>query len=114
PTVGAAPSPPVRPNLHRIDARPWVATNVSILDALRESEQAGIVHVAVGSSAPRASALQVVDYIARHGKLEGRRIAALALADLSGPAANDLTVHLMKDEDPEVRAAAARQLRPRT
>ena len=103
----------VRTNLHRIDSLPWVAQNVSILDALRESEQAGIVHLAVESAAPRASALQIVDYIARHGKLEGRRIAAKALADLHGPAANELVLHLQKDEDAEVRAAAARQLRAR-
>src|SRR5438477_7687485 len=111
--VGAEPTPVVRTNLHRIDSLPWVAQNVSILDALRESEQAGIVHLAVESAAPRASALQIVDYIARHGKLEGRRIAAQALADLHGPAANDLVLHLQKDEDAEVRAAAARQLRAR-
>ncbi|MBW8884150.1 MAG: HEAT repeat domain-containing protein, partial [Planctomycetia bacterium] len=111
--VGAEPTPVVRTNLHRIDALPWVAQNVSILDALREGEQAGIVHLAVESSAPRATALQVVDYIARHGKLEGRRIAAKTLVDLHGPAANELVLHLQKDEDPEVRAAAARQLRSR-
>ena len=82
--VGAEPTPTMRANLHRIDSLPWVAQNVSILDALRESEQAGIVHLAVTSSAPRSSALQVVDYIARHGKLEGRRIAAQALAVFDG------------------------------
>jgi len=111
--VGAEPTPVVRANLHRIDSLPWVAQNVSILDALREGEQGGIVHLAVESSAARASALQAVDYIARHGKLEGRRIAAKALADLHGPAANELVLHLQKDEDAEVRAAAARQLRAR-
>src|SRR5262245_1037935 len=111
--VGAEPTPVVRTNLHRIDSLPWVAQNVSILDALRENEQAGIVHLAVESSAPRACAMQVVDYIARHGKLEGRRIAARALADLHGPAANELVVYLQRDDDPEVRAAAARQLRTR-
>ncbi len=111
--VGADPTPIVRTNLHRIDALPWVAQNVSILDALREGEQAGIVHLAVESAAPRATALQVVDYIARHGKLEGRRIAAQALAELHGVAANELVLHLQKDEDAEVRAAAARQLRSR-
>ncbi len=111
--VGAEPTPVVRTNLHRIDSLPWVAHNVSILDALREGEQAGIVHLAVESAAPRATALQVVDYISRHGKLEGRRIAAKALAELHGPAANELVLHLQKDEDAEVRAAAARQLRSR-
>jgi HEAT repeat protein len=111
--VGAEPTPIVRTNLHRIDSLPWVAQNVSILDALREGEQAGIVHLAVESAAPRACALHVVDYIARHGKLEGRRIAAQALANLHGPAANELVIYLQKDEDAEVRAAAARQLRTR-
>jgi hypothetical protein len=111
--IGADPTPIVRTNLHRIDSLPWVAHHVSILDALREGEQAGIVHLAVESAAPRATALQVVDYIARHGKLEGRRIAAQALTELHGPAANELVLHLQKDEDSDVRAAAARQLRSR-
>ena len=100
-------------NLKRIEAIPWITGNATLLDALREVEQPGVVHLAVLSSAPRHHALEVVTYVLRHGKVIARRIAAQALGEFGGPEANELTVRLMDDDDALVRAAAARQLRPR-
>jgi HEAT repeat protein len=57
--------------------------------------------------------LEVVSYILRQGKLTGRRIAAQALSEFEGPDANQLAVLLLEDDDPQVRAAAAGQLRAR-
>jgi HEAT repeat protein len=111
--IGAEPTAVVRTNLRRIENLPWIATNVSILDALREGEQPGAVHLAVMSSTSRFDAFDVVAYVLRHGKVAGRRIAAAALAEFVGPPANDLAVKLLDDDDPAVRAAAARQLRER-
>jgi HEAT repeat protein len=103
----------IRANLRRIEAIPWITGNVSLLDALREVEQPGVVHLAVLSAAPRHHALEVVSYVLRQGKVAGRRIAAHALAEFGGPEANELAVRLMEDDDAQVRGAAARQLRER-
>jgi hypothetical protein len=111
--IGAEPTPTIRNNLRRIESLPWITGNVSILDALREAEQPGVVHLAVSSSSPRHHAFEVVSYILTQGTLAGRRVAAEALAGFVGPEANELAVRLMDDDDPQVRAAAARQLRPR-
>src|SRR5439155_4041622 len=111
--IGSEPTPTIRANLRRIESLPWITGNVSILDALREAEQPGVVHLAVSSSAPRHHAFEVVSYILGQGTLAGRRIAAEALAEFAGPEANELAVRLMDDDDSLVRAAAARQLRPR-
>jgi HEAT repeat protein len=111
--IGPEPTPIVRSNLKRIESIPWIASNLSMLDALREGEQPGVVHLAVSSAAPRQQVLEVVAYILRHGKVMSRRIAAKALADFSGPTADELVIHLMDDEDAVVRAAVASQLRPR-
>jgi HEAT repeat protein len=105
--------PIIRANLKRIESIPWITGNLSLLDALREQEQPGVVHLTVGSAAPRHHALEVVSYVLRHGKVAGRRVAAHALAEFAGPEANELAVSLLDDEDPQVRAAAARQLRDR-
>jgi HEAT repeat protein len=111
--IGVEPSATIRANLKRIEAIPWITGNASLLDALREVEQPGVVHLAVLSSAPRHHALEVVTYVLRHGKVIARRIAAQALGEFGGPEANELTVRLLDDDDALVRAAAARQLRPR-
>jgi HEAT repeat protein len=103
----------VRANLRRIEFIPWIVANLSVLDALREQEQPGVVHLAVCSSAPRQHVLEVVAYVLLHGKVVGRRVAAEALAEFNGPTADELTLKLMDDDDSKVRAAAARQLRVR-
>jgi hypothetical protein len=111
--LGAEPVPIVRTNLKRMETLPWITGNLSILDALREAEEPGAVHLAVRSSAPRQHVLEVVTYILRHGKVAGRRVAAEALAEFRGPDSNELAVKLLDDDDPLVRAASASQLRTR-
>jgi HEAT repeat protein len=100
-------------NLRRIISIPWLRDHVSVLDGLRENEQPGAVYLAVESGLPREQALDVLTYLARHGQLAARRLAAQSLAKFNGPIASKLTVQLMRDDDPQVRAAAARQLRDR-
>ena len=111
--IGSEPSPTVRANLRRIEALPWISGNLGVLDTLAECEQPGAVHLAVGSSAPREEALEVVAYLLRHGKVQGRRVAARALAEFEGPRACELAVQMLADDDALVRAAVAAQLRPR-
>jgi hypothetical protein len=111
--IGSDPPAVVRANLRRIEAIPWIGSNLGVLDALREAEQPGAVHLAVGSSIPRPEAAAVAAYIARHGKVHGRRVAARAAAEFDAPGMAQLTLDLLEDEDTLVRAAAAGQLRRR-
>jgi len=111
--LGTEPTLTIRANLKRVETLPWITGNLSILDALREAEQPGAVRLAIGSSAPRHHALEVVTYILRHGKVAGRRVAAEALAEFRGPEANELAMRLLDDDDSLVRAASANQLRAR-
>lgn len=111
--VGAEPASIVCANLKRIDSIPWISANPGILDALREQEQPGAVHLASGSSIPRERALEVIVYVLKHGKVAARRIAAEALANFAEAAADELTLKLLDDDDYLVRTAAAKQLRAR-
>jgi HEAT repeat protein len=111
--LAAGPTPTELANLRRIISIPWLREHLSALDGLRENEQQGALHLAVESGLPRDQALDVLVYLARHGALAARRLAAQALAKFSGPLAAKLTIQLMRDDDPQVRAAAARQLRDR-
>jgi HEAT repeat protein len=111
--IGAEPSPTVRLNVKRIESIPWFNGKLSLLDALCEAEQPGAVHLAVSSSVPRPQAYEVVAYVLRHGKVAGRRIAAKALAEFKTAKANELAVHMLEDDDAQVRAAIAAQLRER-
>ncbi|HEX5106060.1 MAG TPA: HEAT repeat domain-containing protein, partial [Pirellulaceae bacterium] len=111
--VGSEPSRTLRTNLHRIETIPWIADQLSLLDAFNESEQPGVVQIAALSGIARQSAFEVLAYVLRHGKVAGRRVAARALAAFAGAAANQLALRSLQDEDPEVRASVARQLRDR-
>lgn len=111
--VGAEPPPVVQANLRRIDTFPWLPGHLDILEALREAEQPGAVQLVRTSGMPRPQVLEVLAHLARHGQRSGRRAAVKALAHISGPQADELCVRLLEDEDPQVRAAAASQLRPR-
>ncbi|MDX1945612.1 MAG: HEAT repeat domain-containing protein [Pirellulaceae bacterium] len=111
--IGAEPSAAARLNLRRIDAIPWMQDHLVLIDALHEGEQPGAVLLAVASSLPRAKAFEAVAYALRHGKVAGRRAAAQALAEFRGAEANALALWAMDDDDPQVRATAASQLRER-
>src|SRR5204862_4740285 len=92
---------------------PWIDSNLTMIDALREAEQPGAIQLAVCSSVPRAAALAVIGHVLRHGKAAGRLAAAKALGQFHEPEASELTVQLLDDEDPQVRACGALQLRDR-
>jgi hypothetical protein len=111
--IGEEPTAAQRGNLRRIESIPWIMDNLSVLGALHEAEQAGAVHLAALSSVKRRVVYEAVAYVLREGKVAGRRVAAKALAAFSGVEVNELVVAKLEDADPEVRAALARQLRPR-
>jgi HEAT repeat protein len=107
------PSPVEKKNLQRISAIAWLPEKINLLDSLREAEQPGAIHLVVESSIPREEAFDVLAYLLRRGSVASRRIAAPALAAFTGTEADQLAVQLLDDDDLQVRAAAAAQLRPR-
>ena len=112
--IGAEPTPAIRLNLRRIESIPWLQDSLVLLDALHETEQSGAVQLAAASNLPRAKAFEAVAYVLRHGKAAGRRAAAKALAEFRGAEASGLALRALDDEDPQVRAAVAVQLRERS
>ena len=111
--IGGEPTRVVATNLRRIEAIPWITEQLSLLDTFNESEQPGVVHLAAASGIPRQQAYEVLAYILRHGKVAGRRAAARALVAFQGADANNLALKSLADDDAEVRAAIALQLRDR-
>jgi len=111
--IGGEPAPVVRTNLKRIESIPWMQVNLALLDALGDHEQPGAVQLAAVGGIPRQLAFETVAYLLRHGTLSGRRAAAQALAGFRGPAADELAMRILDDEDAHVRAAVASQLRER-
>jgi HEAT repeat protein len=111
--IGGEPAPVVRANLKRIETIPWMQVNLALLDALGDHEQPGAVQLAARSGVPRQLAFETVAYLLRHGTLAGRRAAASALADFRSPAADELALRMLDDDDPHVRAAVASQIRER-
>jgi HEAT repeat protein len=111
--IGAEPAPVARTNLKRIESIPWMQVNLALLDALGDHEQPGAVQLAALSGVPRQLAFETVAYLLRHGTLAGRRAAAQALGGFRGPAADELALRMLDDDDPHVRAAVAHQLRDR-
>lgn len=111
--IASGPTPVEKANLKRITSIAWLSNKLNLFDALRDAEQPGAIHLVMESALPDADALRALGYLLRHGKVVARRQAASALASFSGPAANDLAVQLLEDDDPQVRANVACQLRGR-
>ncbi len=112
--IGGEPSSTVQANLKRLDRFTWLeGEDLSLVDGLSEVAQHSVVQMIVASSMNRNDAMRLIEHLATGGKTIGRRAAAAALAKFTGADANTLTLRLLKDEDPQVQATAARQLRKR-
>ena len=111
--IGSEPTRVVAANLKRIESITWISEQLSLLDTFNEGEQPGVVQLAALSGIPRQQAYEVLAYVLRHGKVAGRRAAARALVAFQGASANNLALKSLADDDPEVRAAIALQLRDR-
>lgn len=111
--IGAAPSATVRNNLKRLENVPQVRQPSALLQTLDPTEQPGAVQLALCATIPRQQALDLVTCVLQEGTVAGRRTAALALAAFSGPDANDVAMRALGDDDAEVKATIARQLRQR-
>ena len=111
--VGAAPTPVVRSNLKRLENIPLLRQPSALLQMLDPAEQAGAVQLAICSSVPRQLALELIRCVLQEGSTAGRRCAASALGAIGGPDASAVAMQALGDDDAEVKAAIARQLRPR-
>ena len=111
--VGSEPSAVVRTNLKRIESAPCLRGILSVLKALGDAEQAGVVQFAALSGIGRKQAFDIVAYVLNQEPLAGRRAAAAALAQFTGRQADHLALKALYDSDPQVRAAILAQLRPR-
>jgi HEAT repeat protein len=111
--IGDEPTAVVRTNLKRIENIPWLKAQRFLLDSLHEFEQAGAVRLITLSGLPRQEALEALSHVVRNGKPHGRRVASAALGEFGGAEANAVVLDALEDEDPEVRANLALQLRPR-
>jgi HEAT repeat protein len=111
--IGSEPTRIITSNLRRIESIPWISEQLSLLDTFNEGEQPGVVQLAALSGIPRQQAYEILAYVLRHGKVSGRRTAARALGAFQGADANNLAVKSLGDDDAEVRATIALQLRDR-
>ncbi len=111
--VGSEPSAVVRANLKRLESAPCLTGILTVLRALGDAEQAGVVQFAALSGISRKQAFDLVTYVLGQEPLAGRRAAAVALAQFPGPQADRLAIRSLRDPDPQVRAAILDQLRSR-
>ena len=111
--LGREPSAPARANLKRIKSLVWLQHGEPLLEQFDEAAQFGAVRLVMATKVPRQDAFAVIEYLAIHGKTEGRRAAAKALDEFNGADANALVMKVVSDPDPEVQAAAVRQVRRR-
>jgi HEAT repeat protein len=111
--IGAEPATVVRANLKRIESAPCLRGILSVLTALGDAEQAGVVQFAALSGISRKQALDIVAFVLGQEPIAGRRAAAVALAQFTGRQADQLALKALSDDDPQVRAAILSQLRPR-
>ncbi len=111
--VAGGLSPNVKINLKRIDAFSWLRDDLSILLALSEEEQRGIVVLVMASGMNRLRAFEVVRFVLRRGGTEGRRAAAEVLHHFTGAEANELMLASLADDDAQVQASVIGHLRER-
>ena len=111
--IGRDPSALSVQNLKRIRTIGWLQTGPSLLEQLDEAAQHGVVRLVMNCGIPRLQAFDTIEHLVLHGKREGRRAAAAALAEFQGAAANAVALRALKDEDPRVQATILGQLRLR-
>ena len=99
--------------LNRFASVAWAKPRHQTLVGLDGECQNAAVELLMATSVEREKILDVIEYLLADGKDEGRRAAATALAELSGPRADKIAVKSLNDHDAEIRAHILKQLRPR-
>jgi HEAT repeat protein len=112
--IADEPSPTVTQNLHRLDDIRWADPKQGILDRLGSEEQEAAVELLMATGLHRQQLFQVVQHLLRNGDPPGRRAAAKALSQFSGPESNVLALEALSDSDAGVQARILKQLRARS
>jgi HEAT repeat protein len=110
--VGIEPSPVVRANLRRVDHIAWAADESWTVELDDVSQQAFVTAI-TASGMKRGEVFAVLTRFAKQGRPGGRRAAIAALPEFNTTEADILLLRALDDDEPEVRAAALVQLRPR-
>lgn len=111
--IGHEPSTAARQHLKHVEQITWVRDDLGLFDELDDAGQHAAVQLVRASGLARDDAFRLLRHAARQGKPAGRRAAIAALTEVPGVEANQLVVEALRDEDPQVQALAAGQLRSR-
>jgi hypothetical protein len=103
----------LRRNLARLRGAACCEAVHDVCTTLEPLEQAAAMRLLAATGAGDDQKLALAEALLRQGALEARIAACAALQPISGQRANKLVLLALKDDDPSVQAAAARQLRVR-
>ena len=111
--IGYEPSKIAANNLKRVDQIAWLDEHEQIVDQLDDAAQHSAVQMVLATGMRRLTAFRLVEHLIEHGKTGGRRAAVAALSSFQGASANRHLIAAVNDDDPQVQANAAVQLRAR-
>jgi hypothetical protein len=112
-SVGTRRWPAVRSTLRNVQSIVWAKPKHPLFTQLNGAQQTAAVSVMAAASMPREELFAVLEYLVVSGHPEGRVTAAQTLAAYREPEADALFAAWLTHEDPEVRAVAVGQVRPR-
>ncbi len=110
----ALPHPPseiLRANLARVHRFEWAKSVRPILPQLSDISQKGLIDLVKCSGIPQEEMFAIFRQVVQFGKSTGRSAALAELAAFSNEEADELVWKATEDADPEVQAAALRQMR---
>jgi HEAT repeat protein len=112
--IGYEPSNVTAKNLKRVDKISWIEGHKELIDSLDDAAQHSAIQFVLASGVKRLRAFALVEHLIQHGKTGGRRAAVAVLSKFKGADANTHLTKAIDDDDPQVQAYAAMQLRDRS
>ncbi len=100
-------------NLSRINSFAWLRMGQRGYDSFDERDQIRCIKLVAASGVKPDAFLDLLDSILHFGEPTARWVACDALASIPGDRGNHLVLNAIEDRDPNVQAAATRQIRDR-
>ena len=100
-------------NLKRISSFEWLSEDHAGIERLDQQELVACVKLVSAANIKQNDVLSVLEHALTHGEPAARLAACEALLPLSGDRPSQLILEAASDPDPEVQAAATKQLRAR-